>query len=429
MAKKRYAVCGVSNRGLNMFIGPLLREFSDHGEIVGFLDVDPKRFAVAAEMYPEAKGIPTFTGEDSFDAMVAAVKPDTVIVCGIDRTHVTYILKALAKDLNVISEKPMVTTAEDCRRVLEAEKKSKGKVTVTFNVRYIAECRAIKEMILAGKIGRLTHVDLNWYIDTHHGSSYFQRWNRERKNSGGLSIHKSTHHLDMVNWFVGQNPVEVFSYGARNYYGADGELNPKKVDGRRCPTCTDRTSCAYYMRWHGRSEGAQAPKDDHLGTVKASYTDYAPDRCIFDSCIDIEDTYVASIKYDKGALFSYSVNFSTPYEGFRLAINGTKGRIEWTFYGAPSRMPFAVESESTLDYMPLFNGGRERIDVLKGAGSHGGADPILREDLFIGPDPLRGYEIMSNSLAGAQAVAMGEALWRSAKEKRPISIPELLGMQ
>lgn len=424
--RKRYAVCGVSNRGLNMFIGPLLRTFQEHAELVGLLDVDPRRFEVCARLYPEAASIPVFLGEEAFDRMVAETRPDGIIVAGMDSTHATYILKALAKDLDVISEKPMTSTAADAKRVLEAEKKSKGRVTVTFNVRYTAEARRIKELVLEGRIGRVTSVDLNWSIDTHHGASYFMRWNRMRANSGGLSIHKSTHHLDLVSWLVGQAPLEVFAHGALNYYGDRGPENPKKGDGRRCASCEVKQDCAYHRRWNGRVAGGSV-KDDHLGTVKPDYTGYHTDQCIFDSRIDIEDTYTASIRFDGGTLFSYSVNFSSPYEGLRLVLHGTKGRIEWTHYHAASRTPFPVAEESTLDLMPLFGSGRERIHVVQGLGSHGGSDPLLQEDLFLGPDPKRAYPIQSNALAGAQAVALGEGIWRSARERRLVTMEELLG--
>lgn len=425
-SKKRYAICGVSNRGLNMFIGPLFQTFSDFGEIVAFLDIDPRRFEVCREIYPQAKAIPTYLGEGAFDQMVAETRPDTVIVSSMDSTHATYILKALTKNLDVISEKPMTSTAADAKRVLDAEMKSKGKVTVTFNLRYTPEARRIKELILEGKIGRVTSVDLNWMVDTHHGSSYFMRWNRHRENSGGLSVHKSTHHLDLVSWMVGQGPVEVFAHGALNYYGALAPQNPQKGDGRRCGTCEVREDCAYFRRWNARVAGAAVP-DDHLGTVKGGYTGYHTDQCIFDSRIDIEDTYTATIRMDGGTLFAYSVNFSSPYEGLRLALNGTKGRIEWTHYHGLSRIPFPIEEESVVDYFPLFGSGRERINVVQSQGSHGGADPLLQEDLFIGMDTRRGYAIQSNAMAGAQAVALGEGIWRSVKEHRLVTMKELLG--
>lgn len=425
MAVKKYAVCGVSNRAIGMFITPIAQRFSHNSKVVGLLDIDPRRFEVCKERVPEMADVATYT-PDQFEQMLAEQKPDALIVAGVDNTHAEYIIKGLAHDLDVICEKPMATTSEDCNAILEAEAKSKGKVIVTFNYRYAPIHTKIKELVLEGKVGRVTSIDLNWYIDTFHGASYFKRWNRLREKSGGLSIHKSTHHFDLVNWWIDQKPVEVFAYGALNYYGSEGELNPRKVDGRFCGNCPDSSNCTYYMRWTTRSADSM-PKDDHigaLGKIENPYTNYRPDSCIFNSDIEIEDTYVTSIKFDKGALLSYSVNFSTPYEGYRLAINGTKGRIETMEFHAPNRVPFPTPVQ-TIDYFPLF-GSRERIWVVQREGGHGGGDPVLLEDIFLGVDPNRPYEILSGALDGAYSVVTGEAVWKSVKENRPIRIDELL---
>src|SRR5699024_9050603 len=136
-----------------------------------------------------------------------------IIVANKDDTHVNYIIQWLHHNLDVIVEKPMATTAHDCKRIIDAESTSEGDVTVTFNYRYSPIHTKIKELILEGKVGKITSIDLNWYIDTYHGSSYFQRWNRDREFSGGLSIHKSSHHFDLVNWWTGQKPVEAFAFG------------------------------------------------------------------------------------------------------------------------------------------------------------------------------------------------------------------------
>jgi predicted dehydrogenase len=421
---KKYVVCGVSGRAMSMFIEPALKTFRDHAVIVGLLDTDPRRFEVCFEKFPELAGTPVYNA-DQFDLMIRNLQPDVVIVTGADHTHEQYIVKALQYDLDVITEKPMAISGEQCRNILEAEAASKGKVTVTFNYRYMPIHTKIKEMVMEGKIGRVTSVDLNWYIDTFHGASYFKRWNRNRSLSGGLSIHKSTHHFDLVNWWIGQNPVEAFAYGGLNYFGSDGEWNPEKVDGRHCSTCDVKKDCAYYMRWSARSREA-APKDDHLGSVQSGqYTNYRPDACIYDSEIDIEDTYAATVKYDRGALLSYSVNFSVPYEGYRLAINGTRGRIETQEYHAPNRTPFPVPVQ-TIDYFPLF-GSKETIHVVFNGGGHGGGDPLIQEDLFLGADQSRPYEILSGAKDGANAVLTGEAVWRSVKENRPVRIQELSG--
>ncbi|NOU96810.1 oxidoreductase [Paenibacillus sp. LMG 31456] len=424
MARKKYVVCGVSTRANGMFIKPMLETFQTHCEVVGLLDADPGRFANCFRKFPPLNGLPVYM-PDQFEQMIRETKPDVVIVAGADHTHADYIVQALEHNLDVISEKPMVTTGADCKRVLDAQNNSSGTLYVAFNYRYAPVHTRIKELILEGRIGRVTSVDLNWYLDTYHGASYFKRWNRKRSHSGGLSVHKSTHHIDLVNWWIDQKPVEAFAYGALNYFGSEGELNPAKEDGRYCGTCRVKQDCSYFMRWSTRSKET-APEDDHLTGIEvkpSAYTGYRADSCIFDSEIDIEDTYSAVVKYDKGAMMTYSVNFSLPYEGYRLAINGTKGRIE-TKEVLSKRISQHV-TDQTIDYFPLF-GGKETIHVVPRAGGHGGGDPLLLEDLFLGADPRRAYSILAGAEAGARSVLTGEAIWKSVESNQPIRIHDLL---
>ncbi|MFC0210874.1 Gfo/Idh/MocA family protein [Paenibacillus chartarius] len=424
MARKRYVICGVSTRANGMFIKPMLETFGQHCEIVGLLDADPGRFANCFKKFPSLAGTPVYA-PDQFERMIQETKPDAVIVAGVDYTHAEYIVKGLEHGLDVISEKPMVTSGADCKRVLDAQERSSGKLYVAFNYRYSPIHTRIKELILEGRVGRITSVDLNWYLDTYHGASYFKRWNRRRGSSGGLSVHKSTHHFDLVQWWIGQKPVEAFAYGALNYFGPEGELNPAKEDGRYCGTCKVKPSCAYYMRWSTRSKEI-VPEDDHVTNIdvkSGGFTGYRADACIFDAEIDIEDTYAAVVKYEQGAMLSYSVNFSLPYEGYRLAINGTKGRIE-TMEVMSKRTSHAVP-EQTIELFPLF-GAKETIRVVPKPGGHGGGDPLLLEDLFLGPDPLRAYDIMAGAEAGALAVLTGEAVWKSVQSNKPIRLADLL---
>ncbi|WP_282935317.1 Gfo/Idh/MocA family oxidoreductase [Paenibacillus sp. RC67] len=424
MARKRYVICGVSTRANGMFINSMLDTFQPYCEIVGLLDSDPARFANCFRKFPSLSGVPVYAPEQ-FERMIEETRPDVVIVAGADHSHADYIVKGLQHHLDVISEKPMVTTGADCKRVLDAQNSSRGRLYVAFNYRYAPIHTRIKEIILEGKIGKITSVDLNWYLDTYHGASYFKRWNRKRLHSGGLSVHKSTHHIDLINWWIDQKPVEAFAYGALNYFGPEGELNPAKEEGRYCGTCRVKQNCSYFMRWSTRSKEVM-PEDDHLTQMDKkpnAYNGYRADGCIFDSEIDIEDTYAAVIKYDKGAMLSYSVNFSLPYEGYRLAINGTKGRLE-TKEMMSKRASYHVP-EQKIDYFPLF-GGKETIHVVPRSGGHGGGDPLLLEDLFLGADPLRAYDIMAGAEAGAYSVLTGEAIWKSAQSGVPIRIGDLL---
>lgn len=173
LMKKKYAICGVSGRALGMFAKPILTTYAPRCELVALLDTDPERFELFRTRFPEHSATAVY-GEEEFDRMIEETKPDVVIVAGRDDTHARYIVAALEHDRDVITEKPMVTTGADARRVLEAERASKGNVTVTFNYRYAPVHDKIKEMVWEGRLGRITSVDLNWYLDTYHGASYFK---------------------------------------------------------------------------------------------------------------------------------------------------------------------------------------------------------------------------------------------------------------
>ena len=425
MAKKRYVVCGVSARAIGMYIRPIMKKFDHCAELVGMLDIDPLRFQVCKDLVPETKdkGIAEYTvtlenWKEVFDRMIAEQKPDAVLVVCKDCHHVDYIVRALEHDLEVISEKPMTTNIEDSLRVIEAEDKSKGKLICTFNYRYKPAHRKLRQMILEGKIGKVTHVDLTWYIDIKHGSSYFNRWNRMRENSGSLSIHKSSHHFDLVSWWIDGIPEYVHAFGALNHYGPEGPFNPSKKDGRVCSECTERRNCAYKRRFETRNSTLFVA-DDHINAYETKvkqFSEYRPDRCIFDSEINIHDTFVVNVKYKNGALLNYSANFSTPYEGYRLAINGTKGRLETVEFNNRGVLalqnPNGLDDFQYIDYYPIF-GGQERIRVVTSEGGHGGGDPLILEDIFLGEDPNREFDILAKSVDGLRAISVGDAVYKS----------------
>ena len=432
MTKRRYAVCGVSARAINMWIKPIYETYQNMAEFVGMLDIDPLRFEICRKAFPQSKNVPTYKPEE-FDKMIEETKPDAVFVVCRDCFHVEYIVKSLEKNLDVITEKPMTTNWEDAIKVREAEKKSKGKVICTFNYRYNPQHSLIRELVLAGKVGRVTHVDLNWYIDIKHGSSYFNRWNRMRENSGSLSIHKASHHFDLVNWWIGSPlPETVHAFGALNHYGPNGPFNPSKKDGRHCSECAERRKCAYVSRWETRASSI-CVHDDHLDAfderLGTLYTPsiYRPDMCIFDSEINIHDTIVANVKYNNGVLLNYSANFSTPYEGYRLAINGTHGRIEAEEWGGAGSTAFPCprKDDHYVDYYPIF-GSRERIAVKPGVGGHGGGDSLIQEDVFLGEDPDRKYDILAHSKDGLAAISIGDAVYKSITQERIIDLREVM---
>ena len=93
---------------------------------------------------------------------------------------------------------------------------------------------------MSGEIGRVLSVDFAWYLDVYHGSDYFRRWHAYKNGGGSLWVHKATHHFDLMNWWLGADPVEVVANGQLQVYGKNGN------SGRTTAACvrTRRTAAS-----------------------------------------------------------------------------------------------------------------------------------------------------------------------------------------
>jgi predicted dehydrogenase len=413
-----------------MYVLPLLREYSGYGQVVSFLDIDLERVRLFNEIH--AIQIPVYTPDD-FDRMIVETRPEKIIVASPDVSHVEYIVKALQHNLHVLVEKPMVTNCQQLQRVMVAEQQSKGKLQVAFNFRYLPANILIKKLILDNMLGRITNIEFIYNVDIDHGSSYFYRWNRDRELSGGLSITKGCHHFDLISWWLNDIPQQAFAYGGLNYYGSNSPYSPAKKEKKNSSVEEQIEDCPYYKH--------QRLQVDHSNTESGSsfianqrsrglpYTvQYPKDRVlyIYDEEISIEDTYSAVIRYKGGASVTYSANFSAPWEGYILGINGTKGRIETIYYSDSSHYSFSGHDHQVVTYYPLF-GERQVYKPQIVSGRHGGADTLLQHDIFIDVSPeRREFDLTADSVAGGYAVATGEAIWRSIQTNCPVFINELL---
>jgi len=194
---KRYALIGASGRATYMYAQHIVSDFANEIKIVGLFDPNPLRCEALKKI--TNLDCPTYT---DCDRMLAELKPDRAIVTTVDRTHHEYIIKALQAGADVITEKPMTIDEKRCLAILEAEKKTGRQVVVTFNYRYAPYATAIKQALRNGAVGEVLSVDFEWILDTRHGADYFRRWHRQKANSGGLLVHKATHHFDLINWWI-----------------------------------------------------------------------------------------------------------------------------------------------------------------------------------------------------------------------------------
>ncbi|WP_179815853.1 Gfo/Idh/MocA family protein [Allostreptomyces psammosilenae] len=438
--RRRYAVAGTGHRA-GMYVDALTGEHADVGELVAWLDPNPGRIdyydaQVGRALGGDAPaGLPRYTPAD-LERMISEQAVDTVIVTSVDRTHAELVDRSLRAGADVVVEKPLTTDAAGCRRITRAVADTGRDVVMTFNYRYAPRNSTLRQVIADGAIGEVTSVHFEWVLDTMHGADYFRRWHREKSNSGGLLVHKASHHFDLVNWWIDDVPVRVYASGALRFYGdanaAARGMGPRPERG----TGVTGDPFSLDLRDDPRLEALYLQAEHHDG--------YRRDQDPFAPGITIEDNMSVLVDYSRGATLTYSLNAHSPWEGYRVSVNGTLGRAELRvverghvdFHGDHLLDPSATPEQATEDLVRP-DGHRlvvqkhwrraEEVPIPEGIGGHGGGDAILLKDVFrrdlrLGPDPLAraaGY------LDGVRAVAVGVAANESLLTGQPVLVEDL----
>ncbi|MFC1539291.1 Gfo/Idh/MocA family protein [Candidatus Latescibacterota bacterium] len=403
--KLKVALVGTGIRGSGLWGKTLYENYGDVVEFTGLCDINPKRLAFVKEYMGVT--CPVFT---DFDEMLKKTGPDAIIVTTVDCFHAKYTCRAMELGCDVITEKPMATDEQMCQDIIDTERKTGKRVRVTFNYRYGPAAERIKEILMSGEIGQVTSVDFSYYLDTDHGASYYRRWHGFKQKSGSLLVHKSTHHFDLLNWWLNAEPVEVNAHGKLRHYGWNSP-----VRGERCMNCKHTGTCPYY--W-------DITKNEFLMNlyVKPETEDsYFRDACLFREKINIWDTMSAQVRYHNDVLLNYSLNSCMPYEGYLVGFNGTKGRLDAREYHT---QPWEIDRLADIRVTKHFE--NSRTSAIRGGGSgHWGGDQKMQDMIFRGPvpDPLGQT---AGTRAGALSIMIGIAARRSIEQHRPFIIEDLV---
>jgi predicted dehydrogenase len=433
-SKRRYVVVGTGHR-VQMYLDAMAGDHRDDAELVGLVEPNPGRVAVHVNRLSQAgldmeKVITAHP--DDLERVIKETEADRAIITSPDYTHAELIVRSLDAGVDVVVEKPLTINAEATRQIADAVQRSGRQVIVTHNYRYSPRNSGLKELIKSGAIGTPLSVAFEWVLDTAHGADYFRRWHRGKANSGGLLIHKASHHFDLVNWWLADTPTQVYARGGVRFYGSEN-------------------AAARGMAPHperGTHDGTHSPWELDLRTdprLKALYLDsesydgYQRDQDVFGPGVTTEDNLAVIVDYARDATLSYALNAHAPWEGYRVAVNGDEGRAELevveraaVLTDADGRVvidPSAVpESSSRTDgeRLTLQRHWEPAQDVMieAGTGAHGGGDALLLKDIFRGhgDDWL---ERSANWADGVRAIAIGIAGNESLDTGLPIKIADL----
>ena len=427
MAKKRYAIVGTGGRTV-MFLEPLATRFKEDGELVGMCDINPGRLEYYSKQLTEKFSHPTVATylAGDFDKMVKQTRPDAIIVATVDAFHHQYIIRAMELGCDVITEKPMTIDAPKCRAIYDAIERTGRQLRVCFNYRWTPGTTLVRQLLAEQTIGQILHVDMQYLLDTSHGADYFRRWHRDKSNSGGLLVHKSTHHFDLVNWWIDAVPQTVFAMGRLAFYGRENaEKRGVKVEYDRY-TGHDTQGDPFALDLAARDGTRQ------LYLEQEKHDGYRRDQNVFGDNISIEDTMSVMVRYRTDVVLNYSLNAYLPREGYHVAFNGTKGRIEYQeihnshIIAGPSNEELANEMQwhSQLVVHPMF-AKAYKVEIPEGEGGHGGGDPMLQEQIFSRQPPAETLGRNAGHGQGAASILIGAAANQSMASGQPVRIEDL----
>ena len=334
----------------------------------------------------------------------------------------------------MVVEKPLTIDPPSTRQIAEAAEQSGRHVVVTHNYRYSPRNSGLKQIVKSGAIGTPLSVTFEWVLDTSHGADYFRRWHRDKANSGGL--------LDPQ----GVPPLRPGELAARRRAGAGVRARRRPVLRRGEPPPPGAWQPGPERGTH---DGQHSPWDLDLRSDDAlrelyydneSHDGYRRDQNVFGPGVTTEDNLAVIVDYERGATLSYALNAHSPWEGYRIAINGTEGRAELevveraaVLVGPEGNVvldPSALPESSSRDRRPAAHrssvtGRRPRtIAIEEGEGGHGGGDALLLSDVFRGPGE-DWLERPSDWLDGVRSIAVGMAGNESLRTGLPVKIADL----
>jgi predicted dehydrogenase len=408
MAKIRIGIIGAGGRGIFSFGHMFSNEFNGEVQVAALGEPNRARAQAALTHLREPAEIHT-TPEDVCERKDL----DAVVVTTPDYLHEHYAVLALKRGKHVLVDKPLATTGRGCLRVIAAARRSKKLLYMGFNMRHDPVVHQLKQLVSAGTLGAIFSMQAIEYYNG--GRTYMARWNRLKKFSGGLFIHKGSHDFDVINWIMGQaRPVRV------SCFASVFTLNPKGLPfktrrgirpGPRCPLCP------YFKECPDRSPFTQAPPGQKalFDETTAKFDGYYRDTCIYLSEKDTHDQGIAIVEYDNGATASHSEYFVTAKTSRQYLVEGTLGHAD------------ANLETRRIEILPRWSTNRIVHEISSIPGGHGGADPQMCAEFI--RCIRKGLRPTASGIDGAWSVAIGEACERSRAEHRLVAIAEVLDVK
>ena len=364
----RAIVIGAGSRGWGAYSSYGLK-YPDELQVVGVAEPIPYRRERMAKAFNIPENQQFVTWEHVFDVPKFA---DALIVTTPDDLHYGPAMAGLEAGYDLLLEKVIAQTWEECKNILQLTEKKKAIVAVCHVLRYNPYFRKLKEVVDSGAIGEVVSVQHLEPVERIHMSHSFVRGNwSNSKLSNPMILSKSCHDTDILRWIIGKPSLHVSSFGSLSLFRE--EMAPEGSTARCTMGCAVERSCPYsalkiYLEKRSYLQHLIL-EEVNKQTILRELNKGPYGRCVYRCDNDVVDHQISNFEFEDGITAAFSMEALTHYGGRRTRIFGTEGDL----FG----------DEKLLTITSAVSGKQEVWDARKAVESssgHGGGDHALVHD-------------------------------------------------
>lgn len=335
MKRLKVAIIGSGSRGLDTY-APLFAEKSKQYEVVAFCDIRKVRLDLAQKIYKTKKDMLFLNEKDFFKKRLG----DICVVATQDQDHVRHAIKAMELGYNVLLEKPITPSLEECHKLLAAQKKYNKKVVVCHVLRYAPAYLVVDRLLKTQAVGRLLDINALEQVAYWHQAHSFVRGNwRKKEETSPMILAKCCHDLDLLQHFADSRCKCLSSMGSLDLFK---KSNKPKGAAKRCKDCKLIKNCPYsaediYIR---RWKDAGKPKDEWPynvvctdlplteAKIRKAYESNGYGRCVYECDNNVVDHQQTIVTFENGVTANLCMTAFTGKPGRVYQFHCTEGEID-----------------------------------------------------------------------------------------------------
>jgi len=368
-------VIGAGNRG--QVYSKLMNQLSEQFQVVAVAEPKESRRNAIRDMFQ----LPPERCFDHWEPLFALGKiADIAVICTMDRDHLVPAMKAIDLRYDILLEKPVAPTPEECETIAQHAEKAGVRILVCHVLRYTPFFTTIKKLLTQGEIGDIITIDHKECVGNVHQSHSFVRgnWGNSDRSSCML-LQKSCHDLDILQWLIGKKCKKIQSFGTLTYFT---RKNAPKGSPERCiDGCPQASTCPYnavklYLNstsawFRNACTGMVNPTD---ADVEHALRTNQYGKCVYKCDNDVVDHQTVNMLFEDDITVTFTM-CAFNKGGRQIHIMGTKGEL-WGSMDSqeqPIRV-FRFDTRTTTEY-PV--SGKDGL-----VNGHGGGDQGIVEALY-----------------------------------------------